>query len=99
MTFHLSMILRTLIMNKLIRLINKTQFCNKILHKVIMKIQKKNKMVITRVKLLKETIILGSRQRPKVKPTKMKKRSQIRLKVSNKLKINEKRLTRSSQII
>lgn len=64
-----------------------------------MKIPKRNKMVITRAKLLTQIIILRSRLRPKVKPTKMKRRSQIRLRVNSKLKTNGKRLTGSLQII
>ena len=81
------------------RHINKIQLYSKIQHKVIMKIPKRNKMVITRAKLLTQIIILGSRLRPKVKPTKMKRRSQIRLRVNSKLKTNGKRLTGSLQII
>jgi len=93
------MIFRTLIMNKLMRLINKIQLYSKIQHKVIMKIPRRNKMVIIKAKILMQIIILGSRLRPKVKPTKMKRKSQIRLRVSSKLKTNGKRLTKSLQII
>jgi hypothetical protein len=64
-----------------------------------MKIPRRNKMVITRAKILMRIIILGSRLRPKVKPTMMKRRSQIRLRVSSKLKTKGKKLTKSSQII